>query len=63
MNTETTVTTRTAIRTYSDGSTTRRFLVDDTGAVLAWDSVAGHYTTLHSLTPRQQAAIRRLSRQ
>jgi len=44
-------------RAFSDGSSTRRFLVRH-NEVLAWDSVAGHYTTCHSLTPRQQVRIR-----
>ncbi len=35
-----------------------RLTVDDAGIVRVWDSVAGHYTTCHSLSPRSQAAAR-----
>jgi hypothetical protein len=31
--------------------------VDATGAVRVWDSVAGHYTSCHSLTPRSIGKI------
>ena len=31
------------------------------GRVWVYDSVAGHYTTCHSLTPRQMAMVRRLA--
>jgi hypothetical protein len=33
--------------------------VDDAGVVRVWDSVAGHYTTCHSLTPRSIGKIAR----
>lgn len=46
---------------FAGGLTTRRFRVED-GIVSAWDDVAGHYTTLHSLTRRQVGAVRRLAR-
>jgi hypothetical protein len=29
------------------------------GAVIVWDDVAGHWTTCHSLTPRQIAYVKR----
>jgi hypothetical protein len=32
---------------------------DDEGVVRVWDSVAGHYTTCHSLTRRQIQHVRR----
>lgn len=48
------------VRTYADGSRCRRFRVAlGTGNVEAWDDVAGHWTTCHSLTARQIAALRR----
>jgi hypothetical protein len=47
-----------SIKTYSDGSTCRRFHVHPDGTVLAWDSVAGHYTTCHSLTNSAKQRIR-----
>ncbi len=34
-----------------------KFLVDPDGVVRVWDSVAGHYTTCHSLSA---SAIRRI---
>ena len=40
-----------------------RFWVDDTGTVRVWDSLAGHYTTLHRLSPRAEARIRKLADQ
>lgn len=46
-----------SIKAYSDGSRCRRFYVTD-GRVLAWDSVAGHYTTCHSLTGNAERRIR-----
>ena len=54
--TTTTITTARAYRTYSDGSTCRRFLVDGHD-VRAWDAVAGHYTVCHALTRRQIGMI------
>lgn len=38
-----------------------RAYADADGVVRVWDSVARHYTTLHSLTPRQVARVRRLA--
>ena len=38
-----------------------RAYADAEGVVRVWDSVAGHYTTLHSLTPRQVARVRKLT--
>ena len=64
MTTETTtfeIETARPVRAFSCGYT-RRFAVDSDGTVRAWDSVAGHYTLCHSLTTRQQAAIRRQAR-
>jgi hypothetical protein len=34
---------------------------DEYGIVRVYDSIAGHYTVCHSLTPRQQARVRRLT--
>jgi hypothetical protein len=36
-----------------------RCRIDPDGAVLVWDSVAGHYTRVHSLS---ESAIRRIRR-
>ena len=36
--------------------------VDDSGAVRAWDAIAGHYTLCHALSPAQQAWIRSRAR-
>lgn len=47
-----------SIQAYSDGSRCRRFYVAPDGRVLAWDSVAGHYTTCHSLTGNAERRIR-----
>jgi hypothetical protein len=33
--------------------------VTDDGAVYVWDDMAGHWTTCHSLTPRQIAYVKR----
>jgi len=52
-----------AVRTYADGSNCRRFRVAlGTGTVEAWDVVADHWTTCHSLTARQIAALRAAAR-
>lgn len=47
-----------SIKAYSDGSRCRRFYVGADGRVLAWDSVAGHYTTCHALTDNAKRRIR-----
>ena len=39
-----------------------RACVDAGGAVTVYDSIAGHYTACHSLTPAQVARIRRMAR-
>ena len=43
-----------------EGSRLNKVLVEPgrNGAVLVWDSVAGHYTSCHVLTIRTQAKIR-----
>jgi len=43
-----------------EGARENRVLVEPgrNGAVLVWDSVAGHYTSCHILTIRTQAKIR-----
>lgn len=42
----------------SSGRGLHRLSIDDAGVVRVWDSVAGHYTTCHILSPRSQAAAR-----
>jgi hypothetical protein len=37
--------------------------VDPDGTVRVWDSVAGHYTVCHALSPSAQRRIRRLARE
>ena len=34
---------------------------DESGVVRVYDSIAGHYTTVHSLTEGQQAYVRRMT--
>jgi hypothetical protein len=43
-----------------EGARENKLLVEPgrNGAVLVWDSVAGHYTACHSLSARTQAKIR-----
>lgn len=36
----------------------RSYHVESDGTVLVWDDVADHYTTCHSLSAREQEAIR-----
>lgn len=55
MNAETKVTIR-AKAFSNEGVRTHKCLVSDDRTVRVWDSVAGHYTTCHRLTP---AAIKR----
>ena len=55
------ITTATDLVTYSDGTTTRRFMVEADGTVRAYDAVAGHYTTCHSLRPGQLRYLRSLA--
>ena len=42
----------------SEGPGTYRVLVTSDGDVLVWDSIAGHYTRCHALTPSAQARLR-----
>lgn len=37
------------------------FSISTDGTVWVWDSVAGHYTTCHSLSAQAQARIRKLA--
>lgn len=39
-----------------------RAIVDADGTVRVWDSVAGHYTTVHALTPAQERHIRAMAK-
>lgn len=56
----TTITTR--AKAFSGRSIeTIRASVDADGTVRVYDSVAGHYTTCHSLSPSAQRRIRRLA--
>lgn len=56
MTSLTTVTVRNAFA-HETGS--YRAIVDTDGTVRVWDSVAGHYTRCHSLSPRRIARARR----
>lgn len=51
-----TVTVRNA---FSTERGTYQAIVDADGTVRVWDSVAGHYTRCHNLTPAQVAGARR----
>ena len=46
-----------------EGVREHKFAVYADGTVRVWDSVAGHYTTVHSLSPSAQARIRTLAGQ
>lgn len=46
----------------SEGIKTHKFAVDTDGTVRVWDSVAGHYTTCHSLSKSAEARIRKLAK-
>jgi hypothetical protein len=45
----------------NEGIKTHKFSVDADGTVRAWDSVAGHFTTCHSLSKSAEARIRKLA--
>lgn len=45
-----------------EGRRPNRIRVSSTGEVRVWDSIAGFFTLVHSLTPRQEARIRVLAR-
>jgi hypothetical protein len=45
-----------------EGVRTNRVMVDDDGTVRVYDSVAGYYTTCHSLSERTMRRIRAMSR-
>lgn len=47
----------------SEGVREHKFSVSGDGTVRVWDSVAGHYTTCHSMSPSTQARIRKLARE
>lgn len=42
---------------------THKFMVSADGDVRVWDSVAGYYTTCHSLSIGAQRRIRRIARE
>ena len=46
----------------NEGIKTHKFSVDQDGTVRVWDSVAGHYTTCHSLSKSAEARIKKLAR-
>jgi len=52
------ITTSRNYTTYASGEKCNRFEIDEDGTIRAWDEVAGHYTTCHSLTKRQEGMIR-----
>ena len=54
--TKKTITVRNA---FSGERGTYRAVVDADGTVRVWDSVAGYYTMIHSLTARQMQSARR----
>lgn len=39
---------------------THKFAIDQDGTVRVWDSIAGHYTTCHSLSKSAQTRIRKM---
>lgn len=45
----------------SEGVREHRVQVDSRGVIRVWDSVAGHYTSCHSLSQRVQRRIRKLA--
>ena len=53
-----TITTVRNYRTYSDGTTCNKFVVEPDGTVRSWDAIGGVYTIHHALTRRQQQMIR-----
>jgi hypothetical protein len=44
-----------------EGIQTHKFNVDAEGTVRVWDSVAGYFTTCHSLSKSAEARIRKLA--
>jgi|SanBayMetagenome_1026888.scaffolds.fasta_scaffold04902_12 hypothetical protein len=42
-----------------EGVQEHSILIDTLGKVLVWDSLAGYYTSCHSLSPKMKARIRR----
>lgn len=43
------------------GVRSHKFSVDPDGTVRVWDSVAGHYTTCHAMTPRTLHRVRKMA--
>jgi hypothetical protein len=50
-------------RAFAGRLETVRCMVDADGTVRVYDSVAGHYTTCHSLTAAAQARVRKAAKQ
>jgi WD40 repeat protein len=46
----------------NEGIKTNYFLVSSDGTVRVWDSVAGYYTTCHSLSKSAESRIRKLAK-
>lgn len=61
MTTTDTIITARARAFSREGVREHRFAVDAHGTVRVFDSVAGHYTTCHSLSESAQRRIRRLA--
>jgi hypothetical protein len=52
------ITTKRQYKTFDDGAVCAQFCVWPDGTVAAWDPIANHYSSCHSLTIRQQQMIR-----
>jgi WD40 repeat protein len=48
----------TTVAFSSHGKARHAVTVDDDGTVRVWDSVAGHFTSCHSIKPRVEAIIK-----
>lgn len=44
-----------------EGVRSHKFSVDHDGTVRVWDSIAGHYTNCHAMTPRALNRVRKMA--
>lgn len=61
---KTTIEIQARVKAFSrEGIRLNRISVDSTGTVRVWDSIAGHYTTVHNMSAATQSRIRKLATQ
>lgn len=59
---KTTIEIQAKVKAFSnEGVRLNRLSVDANGTVRVWDSIAGHYTTVHNMSAATQSRIRKMA--